>query len=261
MTAHQRAHRAADGSIANRFPHVGELGVEPLRVADGEFQLALARQGDELVCFGEFQRNWLLEKYVLACGEAIPRHRVVCVLRRGRNIDRFDLGDGEQLTIIDDRGAGAGRLGHFGQALGTDLRQMQAFHQRIRRAGLRADAAAPARADDADIDLLHSGSSSRSSTDAAGRPLRHAARRESPARSPSLEHRGLRGTNRDLLCWAYCLGMRRDWPARRTLMPRSGERSERLGRTCRFVIVAPERPGKVRAHGTAQHPILRAGRG
>jgi hypothetical protein len=91
---------------------------------------------------------------MLARGEAIPRHRVVRGLRCCRNIDRRS-GDGEQLTIIAHRGAGSGRLGRLGQALGADLRQVQAFHQRVRGAGVGADAAAPARADDADINLFH----------------------------------------------------------------------------------------------------------
>src|SRR5205807_2562849 len=168
----------ANGAIANRFSDVGELGVEPLRVADGELELSLARQGDELVGFGELERNRFFEKNMLASGQAIPRHRVVRGLRCCRNIYRFDLGDGEQLTIVGYCDAGAGRLGHLGQALGADLRQMQAFYQRVRGAGMRTDAAAPARADDADINLFHFRRSPPESTDASGRLPRDPARRK-----------------------------------------------------------------------------------
>ena len=113
MPAYERAHGPADDSIANRFSNVGKLGIEPLRVADSELELAFARQGDELVGFGERQRNRLLQKYVLAGKEALPRHRIMRRLRRSRDVDRFDVGDGQQLTIIDHGGASVCRLGDF----------------------------------------------------------------------------------------------------------------------------------------------------
>ena len=184
MTAHERAHRAADGPIANRFPDVGELGVEPLRVADGELQLALARQSDEFVGFGEFQGNRLLEKDMLAGDEAIARHREVRGFRRGGDIHRVDLGDAEQLAIIGHCGAGIGRLRHFRQALRKDLRQMQVFHQRVRGARLRANAAAPAGADDADIDLLHCASLLLTIDQRCRKGITRATRGEMPAQHP-----------------------------------------------------------------------------
>src|SRR5436309_1954436 len=90
MAAHERAHRPADRPIADRFSDVGELGIEPLRVADGELELAFARRSDELVGFGKRKRKRFFEEYVLARGEAVVRHRVVRCLRSGRNVQRLD---------------------------------------------------------------------------------------------------------------------------------------------------------------------------
>ena len=42
-----------------------------------------------------------------------------------------------------------------GETLGPRFGKMQAFDERMCRAGFRADAATPAGADDADVDLLH----------------------------------------------------------------------------------------------------------
>jgi hypothetical protein len=66
---------------------------------------------------------------------------------------------------------------------------------------MRTDAAAPARADDADINLFHFANLLLT----VDRRFRQAAARPRPTAkrvllSLSLEHRGLRGTNRDLLC-------------------------------------------------------------
>ena len=65
----------------------------------------------------------------------------------------------EQLAIVGDRALRPGRLGDLGEALGPDLREMQALREGMGGAGLGADAAAPARADDRYADLLHGTSS------------------------------------------------------------------------------------------------------
>ena len=194
VPAHQRAHRPTDRPVTDRFSDVGELGIEPLRIADGEFELALARRGDELIGFGKGQRKRFFEEYVLAGGETLARHRIVRRFRSGRDDQRFNLRVGDQLPIVGHRRAGAGRARHLGEPLGANLRQVQTADQRTRRAGPRADTAAPARADDADADLPHA-------------RISCWALPEGPATCPVhprdaclLEHRGWSGTNRDLLC-------------------------------------------------------------
>jgi hypothetical protein len=52
VAADQRAARLADGAVFNGALHESELGVEALRIADGEGQFLRARQGDEFVGFG-----------------------------------------------------------------------------------------------------------------------------------------------------------------------------------------------------------------
>ena len=56
-------HRLADGALVDRAFHVGELGIESLRVADGEEQRLLARDVDQVVRFPQFQGDGLFEKH------------------------------------------------------------------------------------------------------------------------------------------------------------------------------------------------------
>src|SRR5258706_551342 len=83
--------------VANRLPHVGALGIEALRVADGELEAAFAGELDQFVGFRELERDRLLEEHVLAGGEAVARHREVRRLGRGGDVDRFHLADAEEL--------------------------------------------------------------------------------------------------------------------------------------------------------------------
>ena len=76
-------------------------------------------------------------------------------LRGGRDVDRVDVGDVEQLVVVRGGRPRARRPDHLLQPLRPDLRDVQAPDQRMRGARLRADAAAPTRADDADANLLH----------------------------------------------------------------------------------------------------------
>ncbi len=95
---------------------------------------------------------------MLARGEGIPRYRKMSRLRRRGYADGLDLVHPEQLAVIADRRSRPGRLRHFGEAFRTDLGQMEAPGQRMGRASLRADAAAPAGPDDRYADLSHAAS-------------------------------------------------------------------------------------------------------
>ena len=154
MPAHQRADRLAERAVGRAFFDVGELGVEALRVADREFERVLARDGDQLVGFVQFDRDGFFEEYVLAGSERVARHRKVQHFGRRRDHHRVDRIVMQDLLIIGGGGLRAGGFGHFSQPLGARFREMQALHQRVSGAGLGADAAAPAGADDADVDLL-----------------------------------------------------------------------------------------------------------
>jgi len=142
------------------LPRPRVFGIEALRVADREFQVLLLGESDQLVGLGELHRDGLLEEHVLARREAVARDRVVRGFRGGRDVHGLDLTVVEQPAIVGDRALGACDLRHLGEALGADLREVQALGQGMGGAGLGTYAAAPARTDDGDSDLFH-GTSSR----------------------------------------------------------------------------------------------------
>ena len=92
---------------------------------------------------------------MLAGGEKIARHREMRVLGRGGDVDRIDVVPFDKLLVVRDRGRRAGLARHFLKPLRPDFGQVQALDQWMRGAGLGADSAAPARANDCHADLLH----------------------------------------------------------------------------------------------------------
>src|SRR5205823_12327237 len=67
VPAHQRTHRSSDRAVADRLAHIRELGIEPLRIADRELELAFSGERDELIGLAKIERDRLLEENVLAC--------------------------------------------------------------------------------------------------------------------------------------------------------------------------------------------------
>ena len=154
VAAHERAHGPADDAVADLLAHIGELRVEALRIADRELDLLVASERDQLVGFRELERDRFLEEDVLAGGEPVARHGEVRRFRSGGDEDRVDLLDPEKIAIVGHRLVRGGRALHLGEALGPDFGEMQGLHQRICRGGFRANASAPAGADDGHADLL-----------------------------------------------------------------------------------------------------------
>src|SRR5258708_34621879 len=68
VPADERAHRLADGAVADQLPHVGVLRVEALRIADGELEVFAFGELDQFIGLGELERDRLLEEHVLAGG-------------------------------------------------------------------------------------------------------------------------------------------------------------------------------------------------
>ncbi len=147
VAADERAHRPADRAVADALAHVGVFRVEALRVADGELEVSLLRQVDQFVGLRELDGDRLFEEQVLARGEHVARDRVMRAFRRRRYVDRFYFLRLQKLLVVRGGGFGPCFPGNLRQPLLVCFRHMQAAHQRMRRQGLRPDAAAPAGAD------------------------------------------------------------------------------------------------------------------
>src|SRR5262249_49763296 len=155
VAADQRADRLADGAVLDRALDVGELRIEPLGVADGEEEALRSREGDELVGFGEGERDRFFQEDVLAREQALLRHRMVGGLGRGADQDRVEIARPEELAGV---GGGGGRARPGGDGFGprpVDLGEVEISNQGGSPARLGPDRAAPAGADDADVDRLH----------------------------------------------------------------------------------------------------------
>src|SRR5262245_31589177 len=121
MPADHDAHWFAERGVGDFLLGVGDLGVEALRVADREFEVATPGQADQLVGFVEGQGNGLFQKNVLAGAQAVARNRIMRALRRGGDVDRLDAWVGDDVAIVE---GGAGRLGearYFRQTVGSDF--------------------------------------------------------------------------------------------------------------------------------------------
>ena len=66
MPAHHHGHDLAERAVNDLFLGVGDLGVEALRIADGEFQIVALGERDQLVGLIEFERDRLFQHHILA---------------------------------------------------------------------------------------------------------------------------------------------------------------------------------------------------
>ena len=82
-------------------------------------------------------------------------HRVVHGFRRGGDDDGIDVVVLQERAVIRGRRDGLGLLRHFLQARLFDFGDVQFAHIGARGARFRANATAPSRSDDSDVDLLH----------------------------------------------------------------------------------------------------------
>ena len=103
----------------------------------------------------QFYRNRFLQKHMLAGQQTLAGHRVVVRLRRGRDDVGIDLVDFEKIPVICSRGLCAGGLRNLGETVRLDFCNVQILNNRMSGTGLGAYSAAPAGADDSNIDLLH----------------------------------------------------------------------------------------------------------
>ena len=96
MPADQHRHHLAERAVDDLLLGVGDLGVEALRIADGEFQVVALGEHDQLVGFPQLERDRLLQHHVLAGAQAVARDRVVVRFRRGRDEHHRDV------VVVDD---------------------------------------------------------------------------------------------------------------------------------------------------------------
>src|SRR6267154_108361 len=77
MPAHQCADGLADRSVVDRAFHISKFGIETLRISNRKQQGLRSCQGYQFIRFGEFERDRLLEKNMLARQKAFLGHWVV----------------------------------------------------------------------------------------------------------------------------------------------------------------------------------------
>ena len=167
VPAHERAHRLADRAVGDRALHVCEFRIETLGISDGEEQGFRSRELDQFIRFGQRQRNRLFQQQVFSREQRFLGHRVVNRFRRGGDDDGVDVVVLQEDAIIRGGRDGLGFLRHFLQARLFDFGDVQFAHVRARGARFRANASAPSRSDDSNVDLPHA-SSVRASRDSAG---------------------------------------------------------------------------------------------
>ncbi len=157
MTADHHVDDLSELALGDRFLGIGHFGVEALRIADREFDVLLAGNGDQFIGFPELQRDRFFEQDVLARLEAIARDRIVRTLRCGRDVDDLDLGIGDDVLVVERGGDGVGQCLYFGETLGLDFADMQAVYQGGFGERFRPDATAPTGANNCNFDLSHEG--------------------------------------------------------------------------------------------------------
>ena len=108
MTADQHAHGVAEGAVVDAALGEGLLGVEPLRVTDGQLEVLGVGKGDQLVGLIQRDGEGLLQQDVLAGLEGRLGDGEPLLLGRGGDEQGLDFGVGDQLLPV--RGGG-GRVG------------------------------------------------------------------------------------------------------------------------------------------------------
>ena len=155
MPAHQHRHDLAERAVLDLLLGVGDLGVEALRIADGEFQVVALGERDQLVGLPQLQRDRLLQHHVLAGLQAVARDRVVVRLRRGRDEHHRDVVVLDDVLIVERRGRGLVARLQLRQPVRLDVADVELVHQRRPREGLDPRAPDPTHADGADFHCLH----------------------------------------------------------------------------------------------------------
>jgi hypothetical protein len=142
-------------TVGDALLNVGLLRVEALGIADGELEVLAPRDVEQFVGLAQLHGDGLFQEHVLAGQQAVARHGVMGGLRRRGNVDRVDLLHVEKLAPLGRGLARVGGGGHLGEPSRVDLGDVEAVDQGVGGAGIGADAAAPAGADDADVDPAH----------------------------------------------------------------------------------------------------------
>jgi len=142
VAAYQRGDGLADGAVLERPLHIGELGVEALRIADGEEQILLLGQRYQLLGFPELQRDGLF-RGTRACRRACFLWRWDSAWARGwSRSDRIDGLVLKQLAVVGGRGDRLGLVGDFLEAVFLDLGDVKLVDPRARGGGDGAYASA-----------------------------------------------------------------------------------------------------------------------
>ncbi len=155
MPAHQNRHHLAERAVDDLLLGVGDLLVEALRIADGEFQVVALGDRDQLVGFPKLQRDRLLQHHVLAGAQAVARDRIVVRFRRGRDEHHRDVVVVDDVLIVERRGRGPIARLQFRQPVRLDVAEVELVHQRRPGEGLDPRSPDPTYADCTDFDLLH----------------------------------------------------------------------------------------------------------
>jgi hypothetical protein len=155
MPAHHHRHRLAQRAVGDLLPGIGDLRIEALRVADGEFEIAAPGDLDQLVGLEQFERDRLFQEHMLAGLEAIARDRIVVGFRRGRDVDHADPVVVDDVAIVRCRRRRVGQRLDLGQTVGPDFTDVKLVDDRGARQRFGPYASAPASSDDRDFDLLH----------------------------------------------------------------------------------------------------------
>ena len=155
MPAHHDRDELAQRAVGDLLLGVGDLGIEALRIADGEFEVAALGERDQFVGLPQLHGDRFFKEHVLAGLEAVARNRKMGVLRRGADIDDADRVIVDDILIVERGACRIGQRLDLGEPVGPDFADVQLLHQRRARQRLGADAAAPAGADDRDFELVH----------------------------------------------------------------------------------------------------------
>ena len=155
MPADQHGHDLAERAVDDLLLGVGDLGVESLRIADGEFQVVAPGEHDQLVGLPQLQRDRLLQHHVLAGLEAVARDRIVVDLRRGRDEHHRDVVVLDDVLVVERRGRGPVARLQLGQTVRLDVADVQLVDQRRARQRFHPRAANPTHANCTDFNCLH----------------------------------------------------------------------------------------------------------
>ena len=130
VPAHHYRHRLAQRAVGDLLLGVGDSGVEALRVADREFEIAAPGNLDQFVGLEQFECDRLFEEHMLAGLEAITRDRIMVGFGCGRNIDDLDLLVPDDVAIVGSCRCGIGQCLYLGQPVRSYLTEVQLVDDR-----------------------------------------------------------------------------------------------------------------------------------